>query len=124
MSELTDHEIIDAFIDLFVQVLYEIGVCDAIDCSAKGVLLREVGKFTRDVSERTVVSSSADYQKQGNDPLPLQCVYAHPYSLIRFNIIVFLELGMDNIKKFVDLNTDVIASLLVVFCPLVQVQQW
>jgi hypothetical protein len=124
VSELTYHEIINAFVDLFVQVLDQIGVCDAIDCTAEGVLLREVGKFTRNVSERTVVAcSSADHQKQGNDPLHLQCIYAHPYSLIRCNIIMFLELGMDNIKEFVDFNTDVITSLLVVFCPLVQVQQ-
>jgi hypothetical protein len=111
VSELTYHEIIDAFIDLFVQVLDEIRVCDAIDCTAKGVLLREVGKFTRNVSERTVVSCpSANYRRKGNDPLHLQCVYAHPYSLICFNIIMFLELAMDNVKKFVDFNADVITS--------------
>jgi hypothetical protein len=28
---------------------------------------------------------------------------------------MFLELGMDNVKKFVDFNADVITSLLVVF---------
>lgn len=55
-SELTYHEICNAFIDLFVQVLDDIRVSDAIDCTAKNVLLREVGKFTRNVGKRTVVS--------------------------------------------------------------------
>jgi hypothetical protein len=72
VSKLTYHEIIDAFFDLFVQVLDEIRVCDAVDCAAKGVLLREVGKFTGNVSERTVVSCpSADNWRKGNDPLLL-----------------------------------------------------
>ena len=58
-----------------------------------------------------------------NDPLLLQCVYAHPYPLICCNIIMLLELGMDNVKKFVDFNADVITSLFVMFRPLVEVQQ-
>lgn len=36
---------------------------------------------------------------------------------------MFLELGMDDVKKFVDFNADVITSLLVVFRSLVQVHQ-
>lgn len=126
MSELTYHEIIDAFIDLFVQVLDEVCIRDAINRTAKGVLLCEVGEFARNVSERTVVSyplASADCRRKGNDSLPLQCLYANFNSLICFNITMFLELGMDNVKKFVDFNADVITSLLVVFRPLVQVQQ-
>lgn len=36
---------------------------------------------------------------------------------------MFFELGMDNVKKFVDFNADVITSLLVVFRTLVNVRQ-
>ncbi len=36
---------------------------------------------------------------------------------------MFLELGVDDIKEFVDLDADVVTSLLVVFCPLVRVQR-
>ena len=34
-----------------------------------------------------------------------------------------LELSIDNVKKFIDFDADVITSLLVVFRPLAQVQQ-
>ena len=54
MSELTYHEIIDAFIDLFVQFVNEIRVCDTVDCTAEGVLLCDLGKFMRHVRERAV----------------------------------------------------------------------
>ena len=58
MSVLTYHEIIDAFVDLFVQVLNKIRVCDTVYRTAKGILLCEVGKFTRNVCEQTVVPSA------------------------------------------------------------------
>jgi hypothetical protein len=58
VSELTYHKIIDAFVDLFVQVLDKIRICDAVDCAAEGVLLCDVGKFTGNLRERTVVPIS------------------------------------------------------------------
>lgn len=64
------------------------------------------------------------YQREGDDPLHLQCVYARPHSLICFNVTMVLELDMDNLKKFVNFNADVITSLLVVFRCLVQIQRW
>ena len=54
VSELTYHEIIDAFIDLFVQFLNEIRVRDAVNCTAEGVLLCDLRKFMRHVRERAV----------------------------------------------------------------------
>ena len=54
LSELTYHEIIDALVDLFVQFLDEIRVCDTVDCTAEGVLLCDLGKFMRHVRERAV----------------------------------------------------------------------
>ncbi len=58
MSALTYHEIIDAFVDLLIQVVDKICICDAVDCASQGILLCEVGEFTRNVCERTVVPVS------------------------------------------------------------------
>ena len=62
---------------------------------------------------------STDYPRKDRDPLHLQCIYSHLYALICVDIIIFLELAMDDVDEFADLNADVVTSLLVVFCPLV-----
>lgn len=53
MPAHTYHEVIEAFVDFFVQTLDKICIRDAVNCPAEGILLREVGKFMRDVHKRT-----------------------------------------------------------------------
>ena len=47
----TYHEIVEALVNLFVQILDKIRVRDAIDCPPESILLREVGKLTGNVRE-------------------------------------------------------------------------
>lgn len=58
--------------------------------------------------------------RDDSSPLPFQCVYTHPDTPICVNIIAILELGIDDVNQFVDLDANVITSLLVVFHSLVQ----
>ena len=108
---------------MFIQILDEIRVCDAINSPPESILLCQVRKTVRKVRKRAInpIRISMSVEGINSKPMPFQIFHASLGASIRLDIVVGFELSVDNINESTDFEANVVTSLLVMLGTLVQI---